>query len=358
MLRGLVLSAALLLAGCAHTSRIAGSDVLFRSGEGGYNTYRIPAIVTTKAGTVLAFCEGRKSGRSDAGDIDLLLRRSTDGGRSWGPVQVVVDDGDKTCGNPCPIVDRASGDIVLLITTNGGADFEHKIQKGEAPPRIPWVLRSADDGATWSAPRDISETARKPHYRWYATGPGHGIQLRGGRMIAPCDHSTGPGPDEQFAHLLYSDDAGHTWAHGATLGPRTNECSALELDADTLYLSARNHVAKNLRVHGISKDKGETFGPIQTDTALTDPVCEASTLRLDDGDALYLNPASTRREYMTLRRTTDNAATWTTVAVLHAGPAAYSDLTLLPGGDIGCLYECGESEPYETITFKRVRLER
>ena len=144
---------------------------------------------------------------------------------------MLVDDGEATCGNPCPIVDRKTGAIVLLITKNGRDDAEFKIMRGTAPPRTAWVLRSEDDGVTWSAPREISAQVRTPAMRWYATGPGHGLQLKDGRLIAPCDHSTGPTPDEVHSHVIYSDDAGATWALGGVLPGRTDESIAEELAA-------------------------------------------------------------------------------------------------------------------------------
>ncbi len=353
MCKALVLLMAFMGFACsvpAHEAGFPQAD-LFRSGEGGYHTYRIPALATTLKGTLLAFCEGRKGGQGDAGDIDLLLRRSTDGGATWGPMQVVVDDGDKTCGNPCPIVDRKTGDIVLLITTNGGNDREHAIQHGEAPARIPWVLRSTDDGLTWSAPSDISAIARKEGYRWYATGPGHGVQLASGRMIAPCDHSTGPAHEEQHSHILYSDDAGHTWAHGATLPGKTNECIAVETAWGELYLNMRNYFEQNQRATARSNDGGLTFGPITHEETLVDPVCQASAISFGTNHIAFANPNSKKRENMTLRLSSDAGKTWGIGHALWTGPSAYSDLALLPNGDLACLYERGEKYPYEVISF-------
>lgn len=334
-------------------------SVLYQSGEGGYDTYRIPAVTVSKPGTLLAFCEGRKNGRGDAGDIDVLLRRSTDNGETWGPVQVLVDDGGNTCGNPCPIVDRASGDIVLLITKNGGDHHENKIQMGQAPHRTAWVLRSQDDGLTWSAPRDISESVRKPEYRWYATGPGHGIQLTSGRMIAPCDHSTGPASDQQFAHVIYSDDAGQTWTLGGALPGRTNESIAVELDEASLYLNVRNNFGLKQRAYAVSHDQGISFQPLAHDPVLVEPTCQASALlyapatKDDPAKVLFSNPASAKRENMTVRLSLDGAKTWKYAKTLWPGPAAYSDLVLAADGRIVCLYERGAKSPYETITLAR-----
>ena len=132
---------------------------LFTSGTKGYHTFRIPALITTPTGTTLAFCEGRKGGRSDSGDIDMLLRRSEDGGQTWGEIQVAWDDGSHTCGNPCPVVDRDSGTISLLLTHNLGHDVERDIiaQTSEGT-RTVWLTRSEDQGRTWTTPVEITGT--------------------------------------------------------------------------------------------------------------------------------------------------------------------------------------------------------
>ena len=147
-------------------------------GQGGYHTYRIPSLIVTTKGTVLAFCEGRKQSASDAGDIDLLLRRSRDGGKTWSAPQVVWDDGPNTCGNPCPVIDAKTGTIWLLLTHNLGSDSESKIVDGTSKgTRTVWVTRSDDDGATWARPVEITSTVKRPDWTWYATGPGVGISL-------------------------------------------------------------------------------------------------------------------------------------------------------------------------------------
>ena len=204
-------------------------SALFTSGEGGYNTYRIPAIIATARGSLLAFCEGRKHGGGDSGNIDLLVKRSTDPGPTWGEQRVVWDDGVNTCGNPCPVLDRETGIVWLLMTWNNGADTEDEIiaQTGKDTRRV-FVTCSRNDGVTWAEPRDITSRVKSPDWTWYATGPGAGIQIeRGshrGRLLIPCDHIEAAA-QRGYSHVIYSDDHGETWQLGGrTPQPQVDEC--------------------------------------------------------------------------------------------------------------------------------------
>jgi sialidase-1 len=344
------------------------SDV-FSAGTDGYHTYRIPAIVTTTKATLLAFCEGRKGSASDAGQIDLVLKRSTDGGRTWSKQQVVWSDGTNTCGNPAPVVDRITGDILLLMTWNLGADHERQILDGTSKDtRRVFFTRSTDDGLTWSTPRDITDAVKKAHWRWYATGPVNGIQLTRGknkeRLVIPANHSdhSDPAKHPYRAHVIYSDDHGETWQLGGVEEDMTNESTIVELDDGSLLHNMRSYHKKNRRAVATSKDGGLTWSAVKLDEALVEPVCQASILRYawpedaQKGTILFSNPASVKREKMTVRLSYDEGATWPISKLLHAGPAAYSCLTILPDKSIGCLYERGEKGPYEKISFARFPL--
>src|SRR5262249_329924 len=154
---------------------------VFVSGQGGYHTYRIPSLLVTQKGTLLAFCEGRKSSSSDTGAIDLLMTRSLDGGKTWTQAQIGWQDSDNTCGNPGPVVEPESGTIWLLMTHNLGPDTEAQILAGTSKgTRTVWLTKSTDDGVTWSKPIDITRDVKKTDWTWYATGPGVGIQTRSG----------------------------------------------------------------------------------------------------------------------------------------------------------------------------------
>lgn len=332
--------------------RVTQTD-LFVSGQGGYHTYRIPAIVTTTRGTLLAFAEGRTGSSSDTDDIDIVLRRSTDNGRTWSPMRVIADMGADTIGNPCPIVDRETGTIWLLLCWNARSGPESEIVIGKAQRSV-WLTRSDDDGATWSPLLDITRQVKRPDWRWYATGPCHGIQTTGGRLIAPCDFTVGD-PDPHYSHygshVVYSDDHGASWQIGGIVQGQVNECALADLGDGWLYLNMRAYQGRHRRVVSWSSDGGTTWTPPRADDTLIEPVCQGSVCELGGGRVLFANPASTRRENMTVRLSEDGGRTWARSLALHPGPAAYSDLVVCPDGAIGCLYERGTQSPYETITF-------
>ncbi|MCC6124326.1 MAG: exo-alpha-sialidase [Pirellulales bacterium] len=346
---------------------------LWVSGMGGYHTYRIPALVKTERGTLLAFCEGRKSGRGDSGDIDLLLRRSTDGGQTWTAQQVLWDGGADACGNPCPVVNRKTGEIFLLATRNLGADTEKMIiaQTGKGT-RTVWVLQSADEGRTWSKPREITTAVKKNDWTWYATGPGAGIQLEygphKGRLIVPCDHIEAI-TKHYYSHAIYSDDGGRSWRlGGSTPNHRVNECEAVELarPAGRLMLNMRNYdPAERARQTAVSDDGGAAWKDQKHDPALVEPICQASIRRIHwpqndaPGVILFANPASRdRRERMTVRLSYDDAATWPVAKTIYPGMSAYSCLAKLDDETVGLLYERDDGgKAYGRIAFARFALD-
>lgn len=333
---------------------------LFGEATDGYHTFRIPAMVTTRDDTVLAFCEGRVHGRGDAGEIHILLKRSHDNGLTWGPTQVIVSDAGMTCGNPSPVVDRGTGHVWLLFCKNDGDKGEATICRGQAP-RTVRLTGSADDGQTWTEPREITADVKKPDWTWYATGPGHSIQLASGRLLAPCDHIVGRDFDQRtdpyHSHVIFSDDQGASWRIGGIVGEGTNECMLVELDDGTVYLNARNYRGAKRRAVARSTDAGESFGDLTWDEALVEPICQASIVRHPTGPVLFANPASTKRERLTVRASLDGCRTWNAGLVLHDGPAAYSDLAVAADGTVLCLYERGTGGPYERLSLARLDLD-
>lgn len=362
-----------------HKERNAQPDklTLFRSGENGYQSYRIPAIICTQRGTILVFCEARKK-PGDAGDIDLMYRRSTDNGSTWSEEKVIWNDGENTCGNPCPVIDRQTGTIWLLMTHNLGKDSEKEIvAKKSESTRTVWICRSEDDGQSWSMPVNITATTKKSSWGWYATGPGIGIQIKygphRGRLLIPCDHSYTIPSDHQAndstesgSHIIYSDDHGKTWQLGGTIRPKVNECQVVEL-ADgngTLLMNMRSNFGRHVRTQAISYDGGASWTAPEDVTSLVEPVCQASIIRYRWPDGkhrsclLFLNPASTSgRHNMAFRASYDEGKTWPEISTLHAGPSAYSGMAVLADQTVGCLYEAGTKNPYEQIIFQKVNPE-
>ena len=332
-------------------------QTLWKAGEGSYHTYRIPAIIQAADGSLLAFCEGRRSGRSDAGDIDLLMKRSIDGGLTWGRSEVLWDDGANTCGNPCPVLDQSTGTIWLLLTHNLGTDHESDIVAGtSAGSRTVWVTSSRDHGVTWGEPREITSTTKRSNWTWYATGPGIGAQLatteNKGRLVIPCDHKV-LGSKKLYSHVIYSDDHGMSWRLGGRVpDDMNNECQLVELSDGRLLMNMRHYDRNRMtRSLSYSEDGGETWSGNFFQSELVDPICQASLISVSlNGPLLFSNPASpSKRVNLTVRLSQDQGRTWPLQRVLHEGPAAYSCLVFLGAGKIGCLYEAGTRSSYETI---------
>jgi len=357
--RQLLLGCAVLLPGVSGTGVAPGEEPeqvdVFTSGAGGYHTYRIPGIVITNQGTLLGFCEGRKTGRGDHGDLDLMLRRSTDGGRSWEPMQLVYEEGGEakiTIGNPCPVVDRATGTVWLPFCR----DNEDVL-----------ITHSTDDGRCWADPVEITRHVKKPDWSWYATGPGHGIQLSSGRLLIPCDHRGPLARDNNdwkgggHSHVFFSDDHGSSWQLGGVTDPGMNECEAVELADGSVLLSMRQYHGPKQRAFARSTDAGLSWSTPRHHPEVHCPVCQASLHRYSlpprqRDRILYSGPAGPGRTHITVRLSYDEGNTWPVAKVLHKGPSAYSDLVVLPDGTIGCLYEQGDEHAYERITFARFTL--
>ncbi len=341
-------------------------SVLWQQGAGKYNNYRIPSIIVTQKRTLLAFCEGREAG--DSGDIDLLLKRSEDNGLTWGKEQIVWNDGQNTCGNPCPVVDEVTGRIWLFLTWNNGKDSETEIiHKTAASPRLPYVCFSDDDGISWSEPESLAESCRDTSWGWYATGPGVGIQLKTGkhkgRLVIPANHSYDDpegnirnGPYGYGAHVLFSDDYGKSWQMSDPIKPGCNESQVAELSDGTLVMNMRSYNRQHCRAVSFSKDGGETWSEIEHDYQLVESVCQAGFLNYGEFDGsqlhLFLNPAvPSGRHHLTLKVSFDDCRSWSNSKLIYPGQSAYSALTRMANGKIGLFFEAGEKSAYEKLIF-------
>ena len=352
------------------------SDV-FIAGKDGFKSIRIPSVVVTKKGTVLAIAEGRAQ-HADQANNKLILKRSADGGRSWGPMQVIAADGENCLNNPCAVVEQETGRVSVMYQSYpaGFSERDGKIRPGLDGPGIVrnYLVHSDDDGATWSRPEDVTRTTKTPErVTIVASGPGIGIQLRhgphAGRLIMPFNE----GPFGQWNVVaVYSDDGGANWRLGQPApGCRVpdgkggeislvNEVQMVELADGAVMLNSRKWGGKALRKIAVSKDGGLTWSKIQEEPALRDPGCMASIFRYSfpgnggKSRILYSGPDSTSRDNGTVYLSYDEGRTWPVRKVMVPGSFAYSVLTALPDGTLGCLFE---TDGANRIVFARFTLD-
>jgi sialidase-1 len=320
------------------------------------NLYRIPALTVTRKGTLLAFAEGRRDNPSDHGNIDTVVKRSEDGGKTWEAEIVVADDGDNTMGNPCPVVDQDTGRIWLHLCWNA-----HKPPNGGYKPgfgedsRRAFVTYSDDDGKTWATPKEITRQAKKENWSWYATGPGGGIQLtRGkhkGRLIIPATHVAHSPKTGQSNNgfIVYSDDHGETWNIGEPTQDGHNEATAVELENGHVMLNCRLHgnATKRQKHRGvsISQDGGKSFYRHYFDKTLLEPRCQGSLQRVrwakdgKPGVIAFSNPAWPWRTHVMVRYSYDDGKTWPAGRMIYPHTSAYSDVTVLPDGRVAVMFE-------------------
>jgi len=326
---------------------------VFVGGQDGYPAYRIPALIPTKRGSLLAFAEGRVNLRDHA-ENDIVMKRSTDGGATWGALQLIHDAGSNALNNPTAVVVRETGRVILMFQHYTKGFDEHKAEPGLDGSHIcrTFITHSDDDGLKWSPPTDITAQVKRPtEVTSTATGPGIGIQLsRGkhaGRILLPFNQ----GPYGKWkVYAVFSDDAGTSWRYGETAPEGTkgyaNEVQFVELNDGSVMLNARNQGGDKTRKIAISLDGGESWSATQNDSTLIDPVCQASLIRHPaNGDPakdlfLFSNPASQNaRTNGTVRWSRDQGKTWSVARVLYPGSFGYSCLASLPDGRVACLFE-------------------
>ena len=363
VLTGLLIGVAAAPAAASKKTPFVDQQVLYQRGDYGYACFRIPAIVRATNGMLLAFAEGRVADCGDDGDIDLVVRRSSDNGQTWGPLQVVSAGNGETHGNPVPIVDRRTGRIVVVTTHNGPDPCPNGCD------RDPWVQYSDDNGATWSAEREMTEGTKPEWNFWYATGPMHGIQLQhgphAGRLVLGASYESWDrvGAHVYGTHLLYSDDSGLTWHIGADTAVDdgtviAQEVTIVELDDGRIYASARDRGTNpGNRSYAISSDGGRSWDAPFRPADLPTTDVQGSLLRFDRGRVLFSSPMNPgAREAMGIRSSFDEARhfePWRQGKVFYWGPSGYSDMTRLGGDQAALLYEAGAVSPYETIYFAR-----
>lgn len=367
--------AACLLAVCTAAAQVT----VFESGKEGYKSFRIPAIISLLNGELLAFAEGRVGNAGDFGDIDIVMKRSADKGRTWSALQVVAENKDLQAGNPAPVLDvtdpaHPNGRVFLFYNT--GNNHESEVRKGNGLREAMYVA-SADGGNTWSAPVNITRQVHRPKqlgfaedWRCFFNTPGHAMQFatgqHKGRIFVSTNHSAGgpqPKHREYRAGGYYTDDHGKTFHISEDVNiPGSNEAIATEISGGRLMMNVRNQQGNiKARIVALSSDGGARWDTAYFDMQLPDPVCQGSILTVGShkGKAIvaFSNAADTsKRDNLTLRISVNDGLHWKRSYKIDqtgvAGNAAYSDLVALSKREIGVLYE---KDKYAKIIFTKVK---
>ncbi|GLU52912.1 sialidase family protein [Dyadobacter frigoris] len=359
---------------------------VFISGTEGYKSFRIPAIVRVSNGDLLAFAEGRVAGSGDFGDIDIVMKRSKDKGKSWSAAKVVAGYDNLQAGNAAPVIDLTDPAFPkgrLFLFFNTGNNHEGEVRKGKGLREV-WYKTSVDAGISWSDPVNITTQVHKPKqsevnaaynysedWRSYANTPGHGMQLMEGpykgRIYIAANHSQGEpkpkGADYQ-AHGFYSDDHGKTFKISETISIEgSNESTAAEISGGRIMFNARNQKGDvRARIVAISSDGGVKWDTTYFDRNLPDPVCEGSILTIGKNKKqnilAFSNAADTKsRDNLTLRISFDDGKTWKKHYVIDKSSkgekdyTAYSDIVKTAKKSVGILYEFND---YKSIVFKEM----
>jgi sialidase-1 len=332
---------------------------LFHQGDNGVHTYRIPALLEARKGTLLAIADARHDSNRDLpGHISLVMRRSSDRGRTWSASRTVVSPREGGVGDASLLLDRHTGRI-WCFHAYGPPGIGTPTAKAGAvtgPDTLQvHAMTSDDDGETWSKPSDLTPQIKDPAWQAMFATSGTHHQTSRGRYLVPM--VVFDAAKQMTSRNAYSDDAGKTWKMGPAIGPGTDESKAVELADGTILQNMRNG---KTRAVARSHDGGVTFEGFSHDAALIDPSCNAGLVRYRRGSRdllIFTNAASTKRENLTVKVSHDAGNTWTAGYTIHPGPAAYSTVIVLRDGTIGVLYERGEKYAAERISFARLSLD-
>ncbi|MBL8219020.1 MAG: exo-alpha-sialidase [Bryobacterales bacterium] len=345
---------ALMCAGLAPAADLWQTD-LWKQGDGGVHTYRIPALLETRKGTLLAVADARYDNDRDLpGRIALVMRTSRDKGKTWSASRVIRQVESGGAGDASLLLDRKTGRVWCFHAYGppgiGFPTAKPGARTGATTLQV-HAIYSDDDGATWSQGMDLTPQIKDPSWEAMFPTSGTHFQTSSGRYLVPMvvRHA-----DKIVrAHNAYSDDSGKTWRIGPPIGDKTDESKAIELAGGTVLQNMRNGPRRAI---ARSSDGGVSFAAVTHDAALIDPSCNAGMAR-SGKRLIFTNAASAKREKLTVKISEDGGATWTRSKALHDGPAAYSTVVVLRDGSIGVLYERGDRYAAERITFARFSLD-
>ena len=331
---------------------------LFHRGDDGVNTYRIPALVETGKGTLIAVVDARHDNSNDLpGRISLVMRRSFDHGVDWEPARTIEEVKDGGVGDASLLLDRSNGRVWCFFTYGPpGIGFRTARPGAVTGPTTLQIhaMHSDDEGASWSDAEDLTPQLKDATWQAVFAASGTDIQTRSGRFLMPLVVRDGEGV--LHSANAYSEDHGKSWKAGAFIGEGTDESHTVELGDGTIEQNMRNGKS---RAVAFSHDDGATFGPVRHDAALIDPGCNAGITRGRFGrrDVLiFTNAAAAARQNLTVKLSFDGGESWPVARVLNGGPSGYSTVICLRDGSIGVLYERGSAGPAEEITFARFGL--
>lgn len=369
-------------------SNFAQETVVFKGGTEGHKVYRIPAIISLSNEDLLAFAEGRVNGSDDFGDVNLVLKRSQDYGKTWSELQMLVDYDSLQAGNPAPVVDMfdpnyPEGVVYLFFNTGNNHEYDIRMNRGV---REVWVMQSFDLGKTWENPVNITSQTHRPNnpnfntdytfkedWRHYANTPGHAFQFQQGkykgRIYVAANHSKGDPQDnfsEYQAHGFFTDDHGKTYGISEAISiPGSNESIAAELPNDRMIMSIRNQKGDiRQRIIAYSSDGGDTWDSEEFNEDLPDPVCQGSIISLTDSKNQFIlvhsnNADTANRNNLSVKFSYDEGKTWPKTILIdgvkdpgNSAYTAYSDLVVPKQNMIGVIYE---KNNYSEIVYKWIK---
>ncbi|UCS92060.1 exo-alpha-sialidase [Echinicola marina] len=348
------------------------------AGDDGIAAYRIPGLATTVKGSLIAVYDARYNSSVDLQeDIDVGMSRSTDGGKSWEPMKIIMDMGEwggkpqieNGIGDPAVLVDHSDNTIyVAALWAHGKPGERAWFSSGEgfSPEETGQLIlvKSEDDGQTWSPPINITSQIKKKEWKLMFNGPGKGITMRDGTLVF-----AGQFKDENdmpHSTIIYSKDKGETWQIGTGAKSNTTEAQVVELNDGSLMLNMRDNRG-GARSVSITKDMGKTWEEHGSSrSALPEPVCMASLITFPENrvekDApklFFSNPAVTDGRYnMTIKESSDQGLTWSKGLLLDAGKGwGYSCLTVIDEDHLGILYESSQAHmTFQIIPIKELGL--